>query len=110
MLLIPTRMVPLWLTPDIVLVTATIMATRLTITTDIDRMAGITAIGPTEIMVGAVVMVEVLVVEDTKDGVDMVGTVEDIRDGAVDMVGTVEVLAVVDMVVTDVDIFGEVFI
>lgn len=89
-------MVPLWLTPDIVLVTATIMATRLTITTDIDRMAGITAIGPTEIMVGAVVMVEVLVVEDTKDGVDMVGTVE--------------VLAVVDMVVTDVDIFGEVFI
>ena len=89
-------MVPLWLTPDIVLVTATIMATRLTITTDIDRMAGITAIGPTEIMVGAVIMAEVLVVEDIKDGVDMVGTVE--------------VLAVVDMVVTDVDIFGEVFI
>ena len=109
-MLIPTRMVPLWLTPVIGLVTSTIMATRLTITTDIDRMAGITAIGPTEIMVGAVIMAEVLVVEDIKDGVDMVGTVEDIRDGAVDMVGTVEVLAVVDMVVTDVDIFGEVFI
>jgi hypothetical protein len=88
-------MVPLWLTPDIVL-TATIMATHLTIITDIDRMAGITAIGPTEIMVGAVIMVEVLVVEDTKDGVDMVGTVE--------------VLAVVDMVVTDVDIFAKVFV
>ncbi len=50
----------------------------------IDRMADITATGPTEIMVGVVVMAEALV------GLD-------IRDGAADMAAT------------DVDIFGEAF-
>jgi len=108
-LFIHIRMATRCLIPVIALVTATIMATRLT---DIDPMLGITAISHTEIMVGAAVMAEALVGLDIGGGEgDMTGmvvvlTVAKIIDGGVDMIGTAVVLTEAEIIAGVEDMVG----